>query len=527
VLNPALFNTSGFLPVAPAPNLAINLPASYSDSYPIQNTPQNTPDSPKFSEYLASINEKVNEKSGKSDESAVSTGNSAAADKEDESPAVTEKIEKPEDEAGENYLVMAQNTVHDADTALLQPARDPDGAEEKPVKLSNDAAAQDGATLDLEAAAQAPEIEVKTTAPPPESTPDIEKNAVANKTDGGDENKAKQVESVSETDIPKTDARKDAGAPKNDGGKPFNASEGIYIDEKKSAAEQLAAETNDGAAKKKQTRFENGTVASAADSRAEISAVPAAAAAGTAGAMGTAGQVKGAEKDGGGKTSGEKKSTERTKRNTGYVETNAGPVDGAAQITETREVAREVRRVSAGGTPETEITVNLRGETRGASAGGQDGLKTSGTFENFLARELQQNLNGEIVRQAQVMLREGGEGTIRLSLKPEFLGKVKIHLEMTENKITGKIVVESGEALRAFEREMQALEQSFRGEGFDGANLSLELAEHKDPRSGEGGRLTDSEKSLIRTASSKYDGAVDKVLYFGAAYSAKQINVLI
>jgi flagellar hook-length control protein FliK len=487
---------------------------------------QNTPDSPKFSDYLAA----VSEKSGKNDEAAVSAGNSAAADREDESPALTEKVEKPEDEAGENYLVMTQS-AHDADTAVPRPAHTSDYSEEKPVKLSND-----GAALNLEAIAQAPEKEAPGNTPNMEAEsgakqrlPDIEKNAFADKADGGGEVKKTQSASkmnASKTDAPKTDVQKDAGAPKNDGGKPFNASEGIYIDEKKPAAEQLAAETNEGAAKKKQTRFENGTVASAADSRVEISA-----AAATAGAMGAAGQAKGAEKDDG-KRSGEKKSAERTKRSTG-IEFNAGPVDGAAQITEAqdpaREPARDPRRVSAGGTPETEITVNLRGEARGASAGERDfgGFKASGTFENFLARELQQNLNGEIVRQAQVMLREGGEGTIRLSLKPEFLGKVKIHLEMTENKITGKIVVESGEALRAFEREMQSLEQTFRSEGFDGANLSLELAEHKDPQSGEGGRQAGSEKSLTRTASSKYDGALDKILYFGAAYSAKQINVLI
>jgi flagellar hook-length control protein FliK len=505
--------------------MAPNLPAPYSDSYSIPNTP----DSPKFSDYLAS----VTEKSGKTDERAVSAGTSAAEDKEDESPAViekTEKTEKPGEDAGENYLAMTQAAVHNADTALPQPAHDSDHNEETPVKLSNDAAAKDGAAPDLEAAAQAPKIVAGTTAPPPDMEaesgakprmPDIEKNAFADKTDDGG-NKTGQTESASKMDL-----SKDAGAPKNGDGKPLNASEGIYVDEKKPAAEHLAAETNEGAAKKKQTRFETASAADKRDGAAvhvEISAVHAA-----TGAAGTAGQAKGAEKDGGGKTSGEKKSAERTKRSTGYVEINAGPLDGAAQITEAREPAWEVRRVSAGGAPETEITVNLRGETRGASAGERDfgSFKASGTFENFLARELQQSLNGEIVRQAQVMLREGGEGTIRLSLKPEFLGKVKIHLEMTENKITGKIVVESGEALRAFEREMQALEQSFRSEGFDGANLSLELAEHKDPRSSEGGWQANSEKSLIRTASSKYDGSVDKVLYFGAAYSAKQINVLI
>jgi flagellar hook-length control protein FliK len=97
-------------------------------------------------------------------------------------------------------------------------------------------------------------------------------------------------------------------------------------------------------------------------------------------------------------------------------------------------------------------------------------------FEDILARELYQNLNGDIVRQAQVILKDGGEGTIRLALKPESLGNVKIQLEMAENKITGHIIVETNEALRAFEREIQSLEQAFKDSGFAGANLDTALA---------------------------------------------------
>jgi hypothetical protein len=94
-------------------------------------------------------------------------------------------------------------------------------------------------------------------------------------------------------------------------------------------------------------------------------------------------------------------------------------------------------------------------------------------FGDLLARELRQNLNSEIVRHAQLILRDRGEGSIRLSLRPESLGNVKIRLELTENRIAGHIVVESGEALRAFEREIAALEQAFRDSGYESAELSL------------------------------------------------------
>ncbi|MDR2768412.1 MAG: flagellar hook-length control protein FliK [Treponema sp.] len=96
-------------------------------------------------------------------------------------------------------------------------------------------------------------------------------------------------------------------------------------------------------------------------------------------------------------------------------------------------------------------------------------------FGQILAEKLRGELSGDIVREASIVLRDGDQGVIRLSLKPETLGKVKIHLEMAENKISGHIFVESEEALRAFEQEIHSLEQAFRDSGFKGATLSTAL----------------------------------------------------
>ncbi|MDR2662742.1 MAG: flagellar hook-length control protein FliK [Treponema sp.] len=127
------------------------------------------------------------------------------------------------------------------------------------------------------------------------------------------------------------------------------------------------------------------------------------------------------------------------------------------------------------------------------------------SFEQLLARELRGDLSGDIVKQAAVVLRDG-EGTIRLSLKPESLGKVKIHLEMAENKISGHIFVETEEALRAFEQEIHTLEQSFRDSGFE-ASLSAAL-DYRD-----GGRRWKEETAgpffSERFAASAYEGGAD------------------
>jgi flagellar hook-length control protein FliK len=155
---------------------------------------------------------------------------------------------------------------------------------------------------------------------------------------------------------------------------------------------------------------------------------------------------------------------------------------------------------------ETRLVVELRS---GGSREPADMLpenRPARSFENILARELHQNLNGDIVRHASVVLRDGNEGTIRLSLKPESLGNVKIHLEMTENKIAGRIVVESGEVLRAFEREIRSLEQAFRDSGFDAAVLEMAVA--SDGRNGADRQWKEAETGPFysaRLAASAYD----------------------
>ena len=125
---------------------------------------------------------------------------------------------------------------------------------------------------------------------------------------------------------------------------------------------------------------------------------------------------------------------------------------------------------------EKEITVELRPAAERSEKPAETGQKAPAGehFEQILARELQGDLSADIVRQAAIVLRDGGEGTIKLSLKPETLGKVKIQLEMAENRVSGFIFVETEEALRAFEQEIHTLEQFFRDSGFE-ASLNAAL----------------------------------------------------
>jgi hypothetical protein len=147
-------------------------------------------------------------------------------------------------------------------------------------------------------------------------------------------------------------------------------------------------------------------------------------------------------------------------------------------------------------------------------------------FENLLARELSQHLNSDIVQQAQVLLRDGDAGTIKLSLKPESLGIVKVHLEMVENRITGQIIVESNEALRAFDREIQSLEQAFRDSGFSGVSLYTALASDSGQNSEENWQQQENAAFFSeRLAAGQYEPEVHLVSG-GRASELSTVNML-
>jgi flagellar hook-length control protein FliK len=187
------------------------------------------------------------------------------------------------------------------------------------------------------------------------------------------------------------------------------------------------------------------------------------------------------------------------------------------------------------GSGEAELFAELSSAEEGTGEGdAPDSAAGEKRFESLLARELRQNLGGDIVRSARIILRDGGEGTIRLSLKPESLGNVKIRLEMAENKITGHIIVENDAALKAFEGEIPSLEQAFMDAGFDGADLDTALA-FGGGQSGEGRRGGEQEADSFfsrHLAAAAYDVPVEGGEAAGPGENSgygifQQINMLV
>lgn len=92
-----------------------------------------------------------------------------------------------------------------------------------------------------------------------------------------------------------------------------------------------------------------------------------------------------------------------------------------------------------------------------------------------LLRQLRESGNRQIVKHTGIILKDNSSGEIKLVLKPENLGDVRIRLQLSENSITGKILVDNQMVRAAFEQNLEALYKAFKESGFDSASLDVQV----------------------------------------------------
>jgi flagellar hook-length control protein FliK len=80
----------------------------------------------------------------------------------------------------------------------------------------------------------------------------------------------------------------------------------------------------------------------------------------------------------------------------------------------------------------------------------------------------------ELLRAANLVLRDGG-GEIRLVLKPESLGSVRIRMNLVDNKIEGRIIVDSSTVKHVFDASVDALRRALTAEGFQTGSLQVSV----------------------------------------------------
>jgi flagellar hook-length control protein FliK len=80
----------------------------------------------------------------------------------------------------------------------------------------------------------------------------------------------------------------------------------------------------------------------------------------------------------------------------------------------------------------------------------------------------------ELLRASTMVLRDGG-GEIRLVLKPESLGSVRIRMNVTDNSIDGKIIVDNAAVKQVFDGNIDALKRALTAEGFQMGSLQVSV----------------------------------------------------
>ncbi len=93
-----------------------------------------------------------------------------------------------------------------------------------------------------------------------------------------------------------------------------------------------------------------------------------------------------------------------------------------------------------------------------------------------LAGRLRESVNSEIVRQAKIILKDASSGEIRLVLKPENLGNVRIRLDLQDNVIGGKIIVENSTVREIFRENIEHLQKAFAAQGMEAGALDVSVA---------------------------------------------------
>ena len=110
-----------------------------------------------------------------------------------------------------------------------------------------------------------------------------------------------------------------------------------------------------------------------------------------------------------------------------------------------------------------------------ATSHGKSGDAAMPDIRQSMADKFKEAFKNEIVRQSGIVVKDGGKGELRLILKPESLGRVLIKLQLDNNHIEGRIIVENSTVKEMFESSLRGLSGAFEKEGFSSASLEVSV----------------------------------------------------
>lgn len=97
-------------------------------------------------------------------------------------------------------------------------------------------------------------------------------------------------------------------------------------------------------------------------------------------------------------------------------------------------------------------------------------------FSSSFLREWESKVHSQIADKAHLILKDNNQGEIRLSLHPEYLGNVRVHLDLKDGQVLARFVVENPQVKQLLESSSSSLQNSLEQTGM---NISLSFSHSK------------------------------------------------
>lgn len=94
-----------------------------------------------------------------------------------------------------------------------------------------------------------------------------------------------------------------------------------------------------------------------------------------------------------------------------------------------------------------------------------------------LKQTLKAEGNAQIVEKAHIILNSADSGQIKLTLKPENLGTVQIDINLEDQKVLGRIIVDNNAVKNVFDENMSDLRDSMLKSGFNSSELNVSVGQ--------------------------------------------------
>ena len=151
-----------------------------------------------------------------------------------------------------------------------------------------------------------------------------------------------------------------------------------------------------------------------------------------------------------------------------------------------------------------------------------------GNLQQALRSHLAEKGNSDIVQQARIIMNGQDSGEIKLILKPENLGEVRINLQMQDGHIAGQIFVENKEVQAAFQDNLDALMQAFQDGGLEMGAMQVTVDPNAGRQNGQSQQQFAEDRSEERRKIHAVRSLENSVATVSAAESAySQINLVV